>query len=207
VFPRPVRRGGPRPVPELRQVPRHHPPAVLPAPAPRSSRRRGKLPGRDLARPGHRGPAGPAPPGEPRPRRRHDRPSRPRPSRPYLRLFRHGVLAGLSEIRPLPRHEGRTAARPGSCWNACTTARTMSSGSCLTCGYRPHPTRPSATCARPRHSRKSPAGSAPKTPPRHRYAHPRLHLHRCQARHQHLHRPARRPHRKTPGLPPIPSQA
>ncbi len=99
--PRPDRRGGPRPVPELRQVPRHHPPAMLPAPAPRPSRRCGELPGRDLARPGHRGPAGPDPPGEPRPRRRPGR--HPAPDHRAAPAAVPARCPGrLSEVRRLP---------------------------------------------------------------------------------------------------------
>jgi hypothetical protein len=81
-----------------------------------------------------------------------------------LRLFRHGVLAGLASVRRVPG-ANKNNPRPGCCWNACTTASTTSCGSCLTCGYPPHPTALNGTSARRRPSRRSPAGSAPRTPP------------------------------------------
>src|SRR5512135_635924 len=52
VFPDLTGGGGPRPVPELRQVPRHRPPAVRSSPAQGHRRRRPVLPRGGLARPG-----------------------------------------------------------------------------------------------------------------------------------------------------------
>ena len=63
---------------------------------------------------------------------------------------------------PAPRWSSRP---PGCCWNACATARTTCCGSYPTCGYRPPRTKPNGTCAPPRPSRRSPAGSAPSRPP------------------------------------------
>ena len=69
-----------------------------------------------------------------------------------LRLFRNAVRVGLSAVRPVPGPNAKQ--KPGGhCWNACATARPTCSASCPTCASRPPPTRPNATCGRPRPSR------------------------------------------------------
>jgi transposase IS66 family protein len=81
-----------------------------------------------------------------------------------LRLFRHGVRVGLSQVpgSPAPTWSSHPA---GCCWSACATARTTCSGSYLTCAFPRPRTRLNGTCARPRLSRRSPAGSGPSRRP------------------------------------------
>ena len=82
----------------------------------------------------------------------------------HLRLFRHGVTVGpvaMSAASPAAQEQP-----PGrSCWNASSTARTTCCGSSPTPRSRPPTTRPNATCAPPKPSRRSAAGSAPRKPP------------------------------------------
>ena len=81
-----------------------------------------------------------------------------------LKLFRHGVLAGLSGISRVPGAKA-SSRPPGCCWNASSTARPTYCGSSPTPPSRPPPTRQNATCAPQRPSRRSAAGSARTKPP------------------------------------------
>ena len=82
----------------------------------------------------------------------------------HLTLFRRGVTVGLSQVRRVPGAKTKQPP-PGSCWNACATAKPTY------CGFSPTPpsprpaTRPNATCGPPRPSRRSAAGSARRRPP------------------------------------------
>lgn len=94
-------------------------------------------------------PAHPARPG----RRRRDLPRR--------------VLAGPGQPSPArahPRREHRPRHPAVTCSNACVTGRTMCSASRVTCGSRPHPTKPNATCGPPKPSRRYRAGPARSRP-------------------------------------------
>ena len=62
----------------------------------------------------------------------------------------------------VPRASSR---QPGSCWNACATAKPTCCGSCPTPPSPRPATRPNATCGPPRPSRRSAAGSARRRPP------------------------------------------
>ena len=82
----------------------------------------------------------------------------------HLTLFRRGVTVGLSQVRRVPG--AKTSSRqPGSCWNACGTAKPTCCGSCPTPPSPRPATRPNATCGPPRPSRRSAAGSARRRPP------------------------------------------
>ncbi len=82
----------------------------------------------------------------------------------HLRLFRHGVNVGLSDVRRVPGAKSKQP-RAGCCWNACATAKPTCCGSSPTPPSRPLPTRPNVTCGLQRPSRRSLAGSAQRRPP------------------------------------------
>jgi hypothetical protein len=84
-----------------------------------------------------------------------------------IREFRHAIRVGLSEVRPNPGPRSCTAQPPaGRCWSSAATAKTTSCGSPPTPGSGPPTTSANAACARPRPSRRSPAGSPASWSPR-----------------------------------------
>ena len=82
----------------------------------------------------------------------------------HLRLFRHGVRVGLSQVRRVP---GANAGQlPARLLLECLRDREDDVLRFTSDLRIPRPrTRPSETCARPRSSRRSPAGSALSRPP------------------------------------------
>jgi Transposase IS66 family len=81
-----------------------------------------------------------------------------------LRLFRHGVLAGLSQVRRAPG--AKTRQPPARTLLECLRDREAAVLRFLTDTAIPRPaTRPNATCGHRKPSRRSPAGSAQRKPP------------------------------------------
>jgi transposase len=81
-----------------------------------------------------------------------------------LRLFRNAVRVGLSEVRPVPGAKAKQ--KPGRSLLECLDKREADVLRFLGDLRIPRPpTRPNATCARRRPSRRSPAASAPRPPP------------------------------------------
>ena len=82
----------------------------------------------------------------------------------HLHLYRHGVNAGLSQVRRVQAPKA-SSHPPCTCWNALSTAKPTCCGSSPAPPSRPPPTRPNATCGPRRPSRRSAAGSARTRPP------------------------------------------
>ena len=104
------------------------------------------------------------PPRQPRPRRRCRRHHPRSAGHPGSRVrTRSAGRAFGDNPRWLP---SRRTQGPVAAGKRCATARPTCCASPSTCGYHPPPTRPNATCARPRSSRTSQGGSPARNAPR-----------------------------------------
>jgi hypothetical protein len=119
--------------------------------------------------------------------------------------------ASCAACSQCPRFPAASSNPTVTCWNACATGRMTCCASPPTCGSRPPPTRQNVTCD-PRNPAED-IGPAPLQVGHPRpVRHPRLHLHRCQARrscaHHHPRRPGREPldatHPRTPVIHAVP---
>jgi hypothetical protein len=83
---------------------------------------------------------------------------------PLIRLFRHGVRVGLSDVRRTPGAKPNSH-RAGRCWRCCATASRTCCASSTTCRSLPPQTRQSGTCGPRRRNRRSPDASSPRIRP------------------------------------------
>ena len=101
---------------------------------------------------------------------------------PLIALFRHAVRVGLSKVRPSPGPRSRTAQPPGrALLEFCRDREADVLRFCFDTRSGPPTTSVSATCARPRPSRRSPGGSPARSHPG-PAGHPQLHRHHPQTR-------------------------
>ena len=166
-----------------------------PAPAQGPGRRRPDLPGGHLARPDRRGAARPDPRRQHRPRpgpgRRPRRDDRGAPDAVPPRRRRRAVRR--SAASPARRPSSRP---PGCCWNACAHREAdvlrFLTDTAIPPDLQPGRTRPAARKDPAEDQRPAPLGESHPRPVRH----PRLRLHRRQARDRRPRRHPRRPRRK-----------